>query len=684
MLAAAMDIGGAETHILDLAATLIKNGHAVTLISEGGAFIERAQALGIEWIYAPTKTPSLRSARAVKKAITAQLMRKRYDIVHAHTRYTAAVATSALKNAFVPLVVTAHLCFSLGIKKYFSRWGDRTLAVSDDIREHLARKYAIAEERITTTVNGIDSNRFIEDSRPGKRIIHTSRLDRGRSLCAKLLIGCAERILSSHPCYEIVIVGDGNEFEEIKRLADKANRALGREGIILTGALTEVEPVVRTGDIFVGVSRAALEGGACGLSVVLCGDEGYGGILCEGNFSDMARSNFCARGCEKADEEMLVGDILYLIENEEAKKKNARFLAAKIKAEYSTERMAHDALSTYALAIAEKRPRAAVIGYYGHGNLGDEETLRVIKDVAKKRGIELILPKNDGKSRGIIKRILETGRGIRESQALIFGGGNLLQNETSRRSLVYYCEAIRYAKMRGRKILLLSSGLGEINGALWRRYTMNALAKCDFLGLRTSHDIIEHAALSSHCKGSFAEPRRMPDLCFALPPCSKKKGNFVGIIVSRHGLIDRAAAERICRASGLRARIISIFDKEDRAHAQALAKELGAPIYSASRREDILDILAECRIVVSERLHGAIFSILAKTPVFLDTRRAKCDALVKESALVARRCSAQDVAFPLAEFSAHIGKCSSVTEADFDKITSSLRKDVIKELDRLS
>ena len=678
-----MDIGGAETHILTLAASLIKAGHTVTLISAGGAYINEAARIGVYSVIAPTKRPSLKGALECKRILLCELSRSKYDVVHAHTRYTALIAARALKGTAIPLVVTAHLTFSLGLKKYLSVWGDATLAVSEDIKDYLMREYRLPEESIITTVNGIDSERFLYLPRDKKRIIHTSRLDRDRSLSAALLIKSAERLLKSRPDWDIVIAGDGEDFSKIKAEADRVNLALKREAIILTGAITDVERIVATGSIFVGVSRSALEGASAGLAVILCGNEGYGGILCKDNFTKMAKTNFCARDCDMASEEKLIRDLEALMDKPSLTREYGEFLAGRVREDFSGLRMASDAIRAYQLSKARKRASAAVIGYYGYGNLGDEETLGVIRSVLKDRQIDLIHPTNREKRRGAIARIRDTRRAIRSSDIVILGGGNLLQNETSKRSLIYYCEALRYARRRGKRILLLSSGLGEISGRFWRKYAMRSLLGCDFLGLRTDADIVEYAALSSLCESPHPRPTRMPDLCFTLPSKESEKAGLIGFIISKSGSVGAHLISELSRTSNLKPVIISIFDREDRDRACKLSRELSAPLYLIKGRDELLSILSRCSITVSERLHGAIFSILSKTPVFLDTARSKCEALAKECELVARKCGAKNPVLPLSSFSRPLCSSLDFNSEDFDRIIAELRRDVTRELNRI-
>ena len=49
----AMDIGGAETHILELAKELKRRGNEIFVASNGGKYVEELQKDGIEHIWAP-------------------------------------------------------------------------------------------------------------------------------------------------------------------------------------------------------------------------------------------------------------------------------------------------------------------------------------------------------------------------------------------------------------------------------------------------------------------------------------------------------------------------------------------------------------------------------------------------------------------------------------------------------
>ena len=267
-----LDIGGAETHIVELSKALKKRGVDVCVASAGGAYQKELEEAGIKHFTAPlsTKNPidAFRSYRILKDII----VNENIDVVHAHARIPAYICGLIRKTVDFRFVTTAHWVFSTKFPyNLLTNWGDRSLAVSDDIKKYLIDNYGINPGNIRVTINGIDTDKFSKDAdysdiaeefglEPGKRrIVYVSRMDSDRSFAAHKLIEIAPRLYNTIGDYEMVIVGGGNDLENIKAEAEAANSAIGREVIKIAGARTDVNKFVASGDVFVGVSRAALE-----------------------------------------------------------------------------------------------------------------------------------------------------------------------------------------------------------------------------------------------------------------------------------------------------------------------------------------------------------------------------------------------------------------------------------------
>lgn len=79
-----LDIGGAETHIVELSKELQQEGHQVIVASNGGAYVPEITAAGIRHYQVPMHRRNfscmLKSYRLLKDIIR----REKPDIVHAH------------------------------------------------------------------------------------------------------------------------------------------------------------------------------------------------------------------------------------------------------------------------------------------------------------------------------------------------------------------------------------------------------------------------------------------------------------------------------------------------------------------------------------------------------------------------------------------------------------------------
>ena len=162
MLIDSLGIGGAETHVEALACELSKLGHSICVVSSGGIIANRMKKMGIKNVYLPPITqgknlnlPNLLHYLKNLQIIRSHIKAEAPDIVHAHTRKTAFLVDGLCKKHKIPLVVTAHALFSMNFpKNILSKWGDGTIAVSKDIKNHLIYHKAKIKN-ITIINNGV-------------------------------------------------------------------------------------------------------------------------------------------------------------------------------------------------------------------------------------------------------------------------------------------------------------------------------------------------------------------------------------------------------------------------------------------------------------------------------------------------------------------------------------------------
>ena len=360
-----MDIGGAETHILELAKELKRRNNNVYVVSNGGKYVEELQQSGIEHIWAPlnNKKPNnmIKSYKILEKAIKD----KKIDIVHSHSRISSFICGLLEKKMKFPFVTSAHWTFKVTpLLKAMTNWGQYTIAVSDDIKDYLIKNYNVDSNKIIVTVNGIDTEKFSKNvdfsdiekefnlSKNSRRIVYISRMDESRALVARQLIKISKELDKEIENLEIVIVGGGDVFEELKKECEKINSELGKRLLIMTGARTDINKFAASGEIFIGVSRSAFEAMACEVPTIVAGNEGYLGIFDETKLNKGIETNFCCRGLEMPTEEVLKRDIIELMNNNN-KENYGKYNREIIQKYYSIKRMVDDCEEAYR-AVLEK------------------------------------------------------------------------------------------------------------------------------------------------------------------------------------------------------------------------------------------------------------------------------------------------------------------------------------------
>ena len=117
--------------------------------------------------------------------------------------------------------------------------------------------------------------------------------------------------------------------------------------------------------------------------------------------------------------------------------------------------------------------RVLLSGYYGFGNLGDEALLEVIVTQLRARFPSMQLevlsatPEATAKEYGVEATPRWSMRSVREAigraDVVLSGGGGLLQNATSARSMLYYAGILREAIRQRRKSMIFAQSIGPLD-----------------------------------------------------------------------------------------------------------------------------------------------------------------------------------------------------------------------------
>jgi glycosyltransferase involved in cell wall biosynthesis len=169
-------VGGAERGTVDVAAAIQRAGGTALVASEGGQMVhelERSRAKHIKLPLARKNPISLwRNAGRLARVIRQHDV----DIIHARSRGPAWSAMWAARRTGIRFVTTYHDTYS-GTTAWKKRYnsvmarGDRVIAISEFIAEHLRELYGLAETVLRIIPRGIDLAKFDRRRVPAERKI---------------------------------------------------------------------------------------------------------------------------------------------------------------------------------------------------------------------------------------------------------------------------------------------------------------------------------------------------------------------------------------------------------------------------------------------------------------------------------------------------------------------------------
>jgi polysaccharide pyruvyl transferase CsaB len=451
-------------------------------------------------------------------------------------------------------------------------------------------------------------------------------------------------------------------YDSLLARAGEVNAGAGRERVVMTGPRTDVDRILAASDIFVGASRSALEALASGLPVILAGPQGYMGLFSGDNQQEAARTNFCCRGREASATGLLLRDVTYALErlgSGEFARAGAlgRDMAVR---DYSVSRMADDCVRAYDAAL-DRPLRVVMSGYYGYGNAGDEAILQAVRG-----GIEracgpvsvTVLSRNPAQTRALhgcmaASRfgVASLGRALRRCDALVSGGGSLLQDQTSTRSLLYYLWVMKLARAFGKKVMIYANGIGPVTREANRRRVRRGVERADVVTLRDADSLAELRAM-----GVTRDDIRItadPVFMMSAPPREESLR-----ALSSRGIPARAPFAAVCvrrwsDGGGLRGEIAKMCDGMFERYGlsvvfiamqspgdEEMSREIGGMMRHPSyvlggpfSSSELIGVTGMARLVVSMRLHALIFAARAAVPSAAVVCDPKLEAFTREFAM---------------------------------------------------
>jgi len=177
----ALVTGGVERGTIDVATALVEAGWTSLVASEGGPMSRELSRVGAEHITLPLASKNPLVIRRNTEHLAELITTHGVDIVHARSRAPAWSAWAAAQQTGRHFLTTFHGTYNLGLFGLKERYnavmtrGERVIAISDFIAEHVWRIYGVDPERIRIVPRGIDLTRFDPTRVSQERIIQLAQ-----------------------------------------------------------------------------------------------------------------------------------------------------------------------------------------------------------------------------------------------------------------------------------------------------------------------------------------------------------------------------------------------------------------------------------------------------------------------------------------------------------------------------
>lgn len=272
--------------------------------------------------------------------------------------------------------------------------------------------------------------------------------------------------------------------------------------------------------------------------------------------------------------------------------------------------------------------RYVISGYYGFGNAGDEAILRAIVsslrggDAAAEITVLSANPQQTAAEHDVIAisrtNLPQVFRALLRTDLFVSGGGGLLQDATSSRSLLYYLGLLTLARILGRRTMVYANSIGPIHQSRNRLLTRRVLQGVSHITVRDQLSLMALRDLG--VSRPTMEVTADPVLLLPTPslPVSDREVLFsVREWGSSNGYLQEVAkAAKQLKDSGFQVVFVPMHFSRDLSVSQRLASELEVDCISAPLSDQsMLQRLGSASVVVGMRLHSLIMATVSCRPM---------------------------------------------------------------------
>lgn len=297
-------------------------------------------------------------------------------------------------------------------------------------------------------------------------------------------------------------------------------------------------------------------------------------------------------------------------------------------------------------------PRVLVSAWIGSENLGDELLFACLKRRLLDLGAQVEVVSKDPAATERLHGVravhhydyAAVTRALLRSDALVFGGGGLLQDASSALSLPYHLSRIALAKTLRVPFIGLGLGVGPIR--LRTSPTMLKVALRGHRGLA----VRDEASAQLLRQFGVANVGVTSDMVFSLePPAVPARDQInlalrsyrAGLVPERYRLTpgDDAleatlarALDEVARRTRLHLRFLAFEGRRDELFNRRVAARMRSKdvSFAPMKLENVMEEMSHGRLTIAMRYHGGVTSIVAERPVVLIGYAPKVTALANE------------------------------------------------------
>jgi polysaccharide pyruvyl transferase CsaB len=266
------------------------------------------------------------------------------------------------------------------------------------------------------------------------------------------------------------------------------------------------------------------------------------------------------------------------------------------------------------------------LGYFGFGNFGDELLREAVEQKYKGLPQRFIVGQVKADNQIGRKEFTKILTSMESCEWFSLGPGGILQDRTSRLSLIYYLVYCLVARLMGMKIQWFAQGVSPLKSPFSMRlvgWISRFVSKCGVRDVQSRDVLLECGVCSEKIEVS-------PDLVFGLKfPITNVKENVCGVII-RDWALDMALLIKLIDSGISQRKYWFLFQKDVQLEETINKLVPEAEVFVYGETGAFLDRLSSTSSIISMRYHGVVLGLNWNKPVCVLSYDQKCLNLCKE------------------------------------------------------